>query len=47
MAVNIIASVKADIESLKQADKNFSGNEDDLASRKGYLKAVERIFKPG
>ena len=44
-AVNIIASVKKDIESLKQADKNFSGNEDDLASRKGYLKAVERIFK--
>ncbi|MGB1933978.1 MAG: ABC transporter permease, partial [Candidatus Puniceispirillaceae bacterium] len=44
-AVNIIASVKTDIESLKQADKNFSGNEDDLASRKGYLKAVERIFK--
>ena len=33
-AVNIIAGVKADIESLKQADKNFSGNEDDLASRK-------------
>ena len=44
-AVNIIASVKTDIESLKQADKNFSGNEDDLASRTAYLKAVERIFK--
>ena len=44
-AVNIITSVKTDIESLKKADKNFSGNEDDLASRKAYLKAVERIFK--
>ncbi len=41
----IISGVKSDIDDLKQANKNHSGNEADLASRKAYLKAVERIFK--
>ena len=41
----IISGVKSDITSLKEADKNYSGSEADLASRKAYLKAVERIFK--
>ena len=41
----IISGVKSDITSLKEADKNYSGSEADLASRKTYLKAVERIFK--
>jgi len=41
----IISGVKSDITSLKEADKNYSGIEADLASRKAYLKAVERIFK--
>ena len=41
----IISGVKSDITSLKEADINYSGSEADLASRKAYLKAVERIFK--
>ena len=41
----IISDVRSDIDSLKEADKNYSGSEADLISRKAYLKAVERIFK--
>ena len=44
-AQRIIADIKADIDNLKAADKRFTGSEEDLASRKAYLKAVERIFK--
>lgn len=44
-AQRIIADIKVDIDNLKAADKRFTGSEEDLASRKAYLKAVERIFK--
>ena len=44
-AQRIITDVKADIVNLKAADKRFTGSDEDLTSRKAYLKAVERIFK--
>ena len=44
-AENLIAVTKQQIDSLKEANKRFSGAENDLAQRKAYVKSVERIFR--
>ena len=44
-AASIIEEVKADIASLKEANKSGSFDEATAKARADYVKAVERIFR--
>ncbi len=44
-AKQLIDQTKSRIDALKQANKAFSGLEDEVAARNSYVKSVERIFR--
>ena len=44
-AKQLIDQTKSRIDALKQANKAFSGSEDEVAARNSYVKSVERIFR--
>ncbi len=44
-AKQLIDQTKSRIDALKQANKAFTGSEDEVAARNSYVKSVERIFR--